>query len=290
MLANGITQTTNTTGTGALTLAAATGFPKFSDAFRPNERIAYSLLNAAGQFLEAGVGYLSDANTFVRARVTATFDGGAYNNVNPTAVNLAGTTTVQCSIHSATAESVIPTIDTNSAGLNRFISPANRTHYTANMTVAAMRCYYYPVLLKVGTPITSLVCSVTTASPGAVARMGLYSAKPNGYIGELLATTGDIDMGTTGLKNAPLNAPVFIAPGWYYVAFVATSNPTIVGWGSNTQYAVGGSPLGYSGGVPTEFRHETLAAAVMPAVAPDVTTGVGAGVSNIPMILFGVGA
>lgn len=293
MLGNGIKQTTTTTGTGSLTVAAVTGYPTLGAVLAVGQPFDYTLLDAAGLFLEAGIGYLPDAATMVRARVSATFVGGVYNASTPTAVSLTGTTTVICTPHAATLENMLPTVDGVSS-VGRMLYPANRTLNTATAGLTGLRCIYAPYLFRSGARITHLTCNVTVAGgAGTVARLGIYSVKADGYIGDLLATTGDIAMDSSGFKATALSSPVSLPPGWYYVAIVSSTNatqPTLTAWGSTLTSTLGGSPLGFTtGGVtPIEYRYEALASAVLPTSASTTTTAVTVGTVHVPAIYMGV--
>lgn len=294
MLGNGIKQTTTSTGTGNLTLAAVTGYPKVSDVVPLLFPVAYSLLDASGLLLEEGIGHLSDSVTFVRSMVTATYSAGAYsggpaNTSSPSAVSLTGTTTLIVTPNAASLESMLPAVDRVSS-INRVTSPANRNLNTSTLALTALRCHYVPSLLRIASPAVNLQINVTTAGAAStVARLGIYAALESGYIGALLATTGDIDVSTTGLKVATLSAPVALPPGWYYLALVSSGAPTITAFVSNVANSLGGHPLGaVSGGLgQIEYRYETLATAVLPSSASASTTLSQIGSGNIPAVYVG---
>lgn len=290
MLANGIKQTTTTTGTGNLTLTAVTGYPTLANAFAVNQPFSYVLLDANGLFKEAGIGYLSDATTLVRARVSATFSGSAYVKDAATAASLTGTTTVICTPHAASMEAMLPTVDGQS-GINRMVSPANRNLNVTPFPLVGLRLYYVPFLLRTGGVVTSLNANVTTAgAAGAVVRMGVYTCKADGYIGDLLATTADAATDSTGLKVGPLTAPAALPPGWYFAAIVGNVASTVTGFQSSTANIIGGSPLGFAAGSITaiEYRYETLVSAALPATASLTTTAINVGVAHVPAIFMGV--
>ena len=287
MLGNGINQTTTTTGTGDLTLTAVSGAPTFTDVFDVNQLFSYSLLTAEGLFIESGLAYLSSATVMVRAKVNATYSGGTYTKVSAAAVSLSGTTTIICTPTSSTLSSVLPTVDDQSAGINRFVTAANRTIGNTPASVVALRCYYVPFLLATGGTIVSMSVNVTGAVAGD-ARCGVYSCNEKGYVGSLLAETANLNIGSTGIKTDTLAAPVRLSPGWYFVACVASSNASIISYQSSTSNLNGGSPLGFSGTTPIEFRYEVLGSAVLPATANAATTGVNLGINHIPLVYLGM--
>lgn len=289
MLSNGIKQTTETTGTGNLTLVAGTGIPKFSDAFGLNIPFNYTLLNGSGLFVEAGIGHLSDATTLVRERISATFVGGIYNASNPSAANLSGTTTIVGTPHAATLESMLPTVDKTTVGINRYLMTAGRTSTVTNQNLAALRVYYVPFLLRTGTPITSLMANVTTAGvAGSVLRIGIYSCNESGYMGALLFSSGDLDGASTGTRSYSLPAPAFLPPGWYFVAIVCSAAISVTAQTTGAGTQLGGGPFGFNGSLaPIDMHYENVASAVLPVVANAVTTPLAQNTHN-PVIYVGV--
>jgi len=289
MLANGIKQTSATTGTGNLVLAAVAGMPKFSDVFGLNAPFSYTLVDSNGLFIEAGIGYLSDATTLVRPRVTATFIGGAYNGASPSAANLAGTTTIIGTPHAATLESMLPTVDKVSASVARYVQSAGRNMNQTTVSLAALRVYYIPFLLKTGSPIVSLMLSVgTAAAAGSTARLGIYAMTENGYPGQLLATTGALDVATTGQKVGTLATPVNLPPGWYVVAVVSDGSPTVNAATTGGSNVMGGNPFGYTAALAIiDMRTENIATAALPTTANAATSALGSNTHN-PIVYVGV--
>ncbi len=290
MLATGIKQTTATTGTGSLTLAAVSGAPKLSDAFPVGVRFAYTLLDEAGLFLEAGIGYLSDTTTLVRARVAATFTGSSYASSAPTAVALAGTTTVIATPHAATLESMMPTVDAISAGVMRYLSSAARTASTAATGPSTNLAYYPPYLHRCGSPVITLAVNVTTAIAGGMGQIGLYACNENGGVGALIFKSGDIDMSTTGVKVVTLPAPVALPSGWYYTGFVGNNGSLrVTGYTSNVTAVLGGTPCGFNSAmVQIECRTESAPGAQLPTT-PNPVNALTIG-TPMPLVYVGVGA
>ena len=291
MLGNWIKCTTATTGTGNLTVAAVSGFPTLSDVFAINLPIAYTVLNASGQPLEAGIGYLSDATTFVRGAIKATYVSGIYNDSNPTAATLAGTSTLICTPIASSLESMMPTVDGTST-VGRFLTSAGRSIPSGTQALTADRLYYVPFLFKCGAPVVSMALSVSTLQAASKARIGLYAVNQNGYVGALIAQTGDLDTTSTGLKIGTLSSPKRLAPGWYVAAIAANLNISVVPHTSSTAQVFGGSPFGFAtGGVSAiDYRYEALTSGwtELPANASATTTAVNIGVGNPPAAFVGV--
>jgi hypothetical protein len=289
MLGNGIKQTTSTGGTGNLTLAAVTGYPKVSDAFPIGLPLSYVLLDSGGLFLEAGIGYLVDSVTLVRAKVCTTFVAGVYNATNPTPVTLAGTTTVDVSPHASTLESMLPTVDKVSASVARYIQSAGRNMNQTTVGLSTLRVYYIPFLLKAASPVISLMLSVGTAAvAGSTARLGIYAMTESGYPGQLLATTGALDVATTGQKVGTLATPLSLPPGWYVLAVVSDGSPTVTAATTGGSNMIGGNPFGYTGTLAIiDMRYESVASAVLPTNANPATTALASNTHN-PVVYVGV--
>lgn len=97
MLANGVKETTVTTGTGVVTLAATPGFARFSQAFAANDTVSYAIRD--GNNWEWGIGVVGTGNTLARTTITATFVSNVYTNIAATAINLSGNAEVFCGLH-----------------------------------------------------------------------------------------------------------------------------------------------------------------------------------------------
>lgn len=70
-------------GTGDLTIAGISGFPRFSDVVALNTEFSYAILVLGNKPLEVGVGKLVDANTFTRVTVHETYEGGVFDDTSP---------------------------------------------------------------------------------------------------------------------------------------------------------------------------------------------------------------
>lgn len=111
MLANGIKETSSTTGTGTLTLTAVNGFARFSSAFAVGDRAAYCIKD--GNNREWGVGTVGAGDTLERTFRLGTLVAGVYSS------SLAGTLTpitltsgaaeVICDVH----DLLLPELGTN---------------------------------------------------------------------------------------------------------------------------------------------------------------------------------
>jgi hypothetical protein len=105
MLANGIKETTATTGTGTVTLVAVTGYARFSGGFAVGLPGSYAIRD--GNNWEWGVGTVGAGNTLARTTITATLVGGTYIGSGATAITLAsGAADVICTDHTGTVRPI----------------------------------------------------------------------------------------------------------------------------------------------------------------------------------------
>lgn len=297
MLGNGIEQTTNAAGTGVLTLAAVAGCPTIAQALGIGTPVSYCIVKkVAGVplFVEAGIGYLSAASTFVRARVSATYVAGAYANVNPAPANLTEAHHIIVTPHAGTVESVPATLDAVSSGIGRMLTSGNRTAQTAAGILTMNRLVYVPFLMRNGGLVTSLSINITTPQPLLTAQAGIYACGPDGYIGKLLASVSGFDCSTTGLKTITLAAPIFLPPGQYFTGVLSTgaaANGSATVYANSNPSVLLSSPYGFVAGgvVPIDARYETLASgASLPVTPSPATTHYTVGSSATPVVFVGV--
>jgi hypothetical protein len=135
-----------------------------------------------------------------------------------------------------------------------------------------------------------LAINVTTASgAGTTARAGIYTCNENGYPSVLLATTGDLDTSTTGMKVGTLANSIVLPPGWYFTAVVCSGTPTISAYTSNASNVISGNPLGLSSASSAmDFRSEAVGSAILPSNASLTTNASAVGTQHTPLIYLGV--
>jgi hypothetical protein len=275
MLGNGILVTSTTSGTGNMTVAGVTGYTDFlATGLQIGQRFPYTaetLANGEWIFREAGWGKMSDSTTLVRGRVVAKSDGaGTYTNGNMTPTDFGGATVrIICTPHAGSMMTALPTVDGQTAGINRFLASAGRSVAQSPQQLTSLTLYYVHFILRTGGWVTSLGLNVTTPQTGN-ARIGVYDVNEKGYIGKLLASSGDIDVSTSGLKAPTLGSPIFLPPGDYFTGAVASTGgtgPTVTAYTTNTAQVMGGGPLGFNGIAPIEFRTEALGSLVLPSTA-----------------------
>lgn len=238
MLGNGIKQTTSTAGTGALTLAAVTGFPGFSARFSNGvngDPFHYALIDSAGVGVEWGIGRLSDATTLVREKILATWNGTTYNDATPTAISLSGTYTVLCA-DNASARPVAPVATDSSLASPRFIIGAQwAANPGAGVAPGANNMVTLPYRLDMTAIVSGVGVKVTTAgAAGTKLRAALYRMDKNGHPGTVITETASgLAVDTTGNKSLTFPASIRLDAGWYFVALLGNGGAALAG--SNAQ-------------------------------------------------------
>jgi len=230
MLGNWIKQTTTTTGTGSLTLSAATGYPTFADQFAVNQPLYYNILDSTGAPIECGIGKLTSSTVLARTQVLQTYTGGTFTNIGATAVSLsAGTYTVVCAAvmqqGGVTSFPGITSVATLRAMIAYpFVGSANVKALTLNTPA------FMPVRIDAGKGVSALGIEVTTlgGTGSDKVRCGLYPVNADGSPGDLIAQSGDMLPNTTGLKSATLvGGTMNVPPGWYYFMMLSSVNVTV---------------------------------------------------------------
>lgn len=214
MLANGVKETTTTTGTGTVTLAAVTGSVRFSQAFSTGDIASYAIKD--GDNWEWGIGTVGAGNTLARTTIIATLVAGTYTATSASAITLSGSADVLCAEHTGNVIAgvtprngtrFIPGHLTNQILLN---AVATSTGNVCAMPFTAPRRKFQ---------VNSLGLTITTLGAGGTVVLGIYSDN-NGVPGTLL-TSCTIDSSTTGRKSATVSTALRLVPGqMYWVALL----------------------------------------------------------------------
>lgn len=238
MFADWAKETTTTTGTGNITLAAASGYPRISAVVGLNKMFSYGVLDdSTGAPIESGIGYLSDANTLVRSKIVETMVSGTFDNTSPTAVTLAaGSKRVICAPLARTIDQVLPLIG-NTNG-NKFI--LNDCLNTQSNIAGAYpldlsgRLNVHPWKHPYGGEIDGFSVYVSTAQAATILRIGLYSVGINGLPNKLIVEgSSSIDLAATGNKVTTFT-PQVLAPGWYYIGLLMTATTAVLSGSAQT--------------------------------------------------------
>ena len=231
MLANGVKETTTTTGTGTVSLAAVAGFPRFSQVLGVGTFVDYAIKSGDGW--EWGVGRLAAGNMLERTVVTAKYESGTYSKSPATGLALSGTSEVFCAIHSDTdgigrgGGSLSRTKSTVlSAHLVKLNSNPEGAGYTPS---AANRLMWFPFLWPAGIDrfATGVRLSLYSGS-GTKMRVAIIEPGDPVTASRIIAQTGDIPSGTSGIKTATFAAPVPMPLARYYLGVLCDGTPNIL--------------------------------------------------------------
>lgn len=230
MHGNWIRATVATTGTGSLTLSAASGYPTPASQFAQGERFSYALLSDAdGKPIEGGIGYLDGSGLLVREVVLATYSGGTYtdasSNAGLSAISLSGTTRVICTPLKTADLAATRRGRSSGTQTNDIFHPANFVApVTGSLALGSNnRSYYVPLLIDFAFPVDALVLYL--AATGGNVDLGIYGVLPTGDPGDLLigwsnksATAYALNAYTFGSADAGrwAAAPRLPPPGWYW--------------------------------------------------------------------------
>lgn len=231
MLANGVKETTATTGTGTVTLSAVTGFPRFAQVLGVGQFVDYAI--KSGENWEWGVGRLAAGNTLERSAVTAKFESGTYTKNPATRLPLAGTSDVFCTAHA----------DTNGIGagggsLDRTKATVLSAHMvklsgnpdTSGYTpFGANRLTWFPFVWPSGIDrfAAGVRLSIYTAG-GTKMRIAIVEPGDPVTTSRIIAQTGDIPTSTSGIKTATFAAPVPMPLARYYIGVLCDGTPNIL--------------------------------------------------------------
>lgn len=229
MLANGVKETTATTGTGTVTLSAVTGFARFANAFAVGDLVSYAIRD--GNDWEWGLGAVGASNTLTRDVCTAKFASGTYENMPATKLSLSGSAEVYCAQHTGTYGARVGR-STFSSSPTRLVRTVGGATSAATATMGA--AFYVPFTVDRVFKISALGCRVQTGAAGATTiDIGIYNSgtvsgkeRPTTRICQVTGLDGT----TTGEKSASVTA--VLAPGQLYrSALLALSgSPSVQGY------------------------------------------------------------
>lgn len=287
MLANGVKETTATTGTGStLTLSSVSGFARVSEAYGVGEHVWYGLESGDGS-REWGYGSVGASNTFERLLPTVTYVSGTYDKTTPSRISLSGTSTLVVTNHAASENVAPPRIMGATAGARR---ASNLQDFNAGslstMTLTADRLVYFPVFWPGGYPVATIYADVSTAAAGKYVRLGLYELGEDGYPQKLLADSGALSVASAAQISASIG-PLVLTSGWYAGALISDGTPAL-----RASQVLGETPFGWVDGtarykIAHAYKASTYGALADPADVSGLTM-VHTGSSNLmPLIWLG---
>jgi hypothetical protein len=297
MRGNGIEHTTTSTGTGALSLSAASGKPAYDDVFGTTgtRLVSYTVLDSADVPIEGGIGTITLSTlSLARTKIDWTWDGTTYTN-NGAALSLAsGTKKVICSLYSDGFLPALPFVAT-SIGDNLGASPlyVSGTNVAANFT--NQRVEYFPVFIMRPGNVTKASVRITAAYTGGSSSLNiaLYEVASDGRPGVRIADFGNLGNLTsaTTLTSAALGSPVFLNTGWAFVGMLGqfsggSGTPSY----ASTSVSIAPTPLGASLGTASSTRWLTVARVTGQTALNDpatLTSVTGVSTPNVLIVSFG---
>lgn len=287
MLANGVKETTATTGTGStLTLSAVSGFVRVSDAFGVGEHVWYGLESGDGS-REWGYGAVGASNTFERLLPTATYVSGTYDKTTPSRISLSGTSTLIVVNHAASENVAPPRIANLGSSDRRSCNlPVFNAGSLGSFAIGANAINYFPVFWPGGYPIGTIYADITTAAAGKYIRLGLYELGEDGAPQKLIVDSGALSVASATQISASIG-PLSLTSGWYAGAMLSDGAPSV-----RATNVYGETPFGWASGTAryktcVAYKSLTYDALPNPASVSSLST-TNTGSSNlIPLIWLG---
>lgn len=270
MLANGIKETTATTGIGTVTMSAVTGYARFANVFAVGALVKYAIQSGDGASWEWGIGTVGAANTLFRTDVMATYSAGTYTQDGATAISLSGTSTVMVAEHSY--GSLWPYSASSDATDRYSVGHVAMAGSYASQAQNTTEVQYGVCVISRPYKLTGIgIAVITAAAAGSLARLAVYAANASGKPGALIVDAGTVATDSTGYKNITLGTPVILMPGLYFLTIYNNGLPTLRGL---TNAALPYIPMSldtYNGGLAmTGFRATGQTFGAYPDPAPAV--------------------
>lgn len=186
--ADRVQESTNTTGTGTITLAgAASNFRTFGSAFSNGDVVPYAILDNTNQEWEAGYGTIG-AGTLARTLVTASSNSGSLINLQP------GPKSVFCSITADLLQNIEPP-----GVIKEYAGDTLPDGYLWPAGQAVSRTMYSRLFDKIGTKHGAGNGTTTFNLPDKRGRVGVGRDDMNGTAANRVTTTGsNVDGKTLG--------------------------------------------------------------------------------------------
>lgn len=285
MLDVGIKETTTTTGTGTVTLSAETNFVRVSQAFSVGDPVSYCLVSGNGD-KEWGIGKAGASNTLSRDFVEATLVGTTFNNVNPTAISLTGTSALSVVQHSDSNAGDVAIVSMPFG--TQYLCPyASNAANLGTLVLTADRLFAIPYLPSVcANAFTGMGMIVTTAVAGTAYIGVAESARDAGggwRPGRVLGQSGAISVGTTGDKLDTSFWPNHKAGHIYWMLMTCSSAATVRAMPANGISCPTGFGTGGTGGRPYIYAAQP---GPIPSDLSATSFTLGAAATSAPFIFF----
>lgn len=229
MIDVGIKETTATTGTGTVTLAAVVNHARVSQAFGVDSLVSYCLISGNGD-KEWGIGTVGAGNTLARSIISATLIGTTYTK-NGSAISLTGTSDLIVTENGASVASGALYLKTPGGAAGWFCPYMVSAGSLNTFTLSSNRVVYIPFQMQAALfAITVLGLEVTTLVAGSTVQLALYdSAIVSGVVVPgVRIENSTFDSSTTGVKTSAINFTP--RPGAvYWIAVSSAFSPVIRG-------------------------------------------------------------
>jgi len=288
------TSIAGTVGDGAVTLTQITSTPRFSTVFGTAARaVRYVIENTVSKKMETGIGSVS-SNVLTRTKPQITWDGTTWDDQAPAAIQFgAAPTSGDVVIRlAATAEAqgvsmhAIQTSITTDANWRDYKVSGHLGIQSAatTPTLTANREYYQCYRLDYAGLLSGMQFEVTTAVNSSSMSVALYEMGTNGLPGGKIVDFNNQSTIATGFKTDTTSgtwtpaAKVWLTPGWYVIAFIAShaiavraSTASTAGSITPTPYGKGSNTYGFADTVYAAGSGTTMPASPSPttALAPD---------------------
>lgn len=233
-----VEETTNSiasSGAGAVTLIAITGYPRFSSVFGTQATtVRYIIEDTVNNKWEIGIGSVS-SNVLTRSRPQVTWNGTTLSDQNPSALAFTGSPSsgdIKIRIGAFAEDSVImPARQSTVNGDSTWLPYPVSSHYYlkgngTGVALTAGREYYQPYLLPFSGSLSGAQFDVTTAVASSNMKWALYAIGYDGLPGNKIVDFTTQATATTGVKTDTATASwspagkVYLNPGWYYTGFI----------------------------------------------------------------------
>ena len=104
------------------------------------------------------------------------------------------------------------------------------------VAMAANYLYGFPFIVPIVQTFDRIAIRVSTLSAGNC-RLGIYISNGNAYPTALILDAGEVDTGSTGVKEININQT--LQPGLYWLAIVVNATPTVIALAAGSQIVLG---------------------------------------------------
>lgn len=284
MLDVGIKETTATTGTGTVTLSAASGFVRVSQAFSVGDMVSYCIVSGNGD-KEWGIGRCAAGNTFTRNFIESTFVAGVFNSNASTPISLTGTSELIVTPHSDTPSGDVALV-TTPFGASYLCPFAGNAQNLGTLALTADRLFAIPYLPSMcANAFTGIGLIVTTSVAGSAYVGVAESVRDSGgwRPGRLIGQSGAINVGTTGDKLDTSFVPNHKVGHLYWLVLTCSSAATIRSLPGNAVSCPLGFGTGSAGGRTYIYATQ---AGPMPSDLSSLSFVYGPPVSQTPFLFF----